>query len=221
MSARWRMAFTAGAVGAVLLVTACASASQSESETEATALGGAGAGAAAGCGVGTAVSGPVPGCPVGAAVGGVAGLVVGEEVAERKRRYATWQELMDIELEDATAHNRTLTERNTRLRTELDAGRSRPLALFDAGARAVASPAAPGELERARHELAVKRALLEEARAQEGVNAVGLLAYGEAVAAMERHLAEVDELVRRYGSLGGDDRPPGPITRGRAVGPDR
>jgi hypothetical protein len=114
-----------------LLVSGCATTSQ-QGNTQATSAGsssdqkrtrveGAGIGALVGGVLGYALGGKnkAKGALIGAALGAGAGYLVGNEVAKRKQKYASEEEFLDAEIQNATEFNRVARDYNERLRVQI------------------------------------------------------------------------------------------------------
>lgn len=114
-----------------LLISTCATPSQQghkqETSTESTSdqkrtrVEGAGIGALVGGVLGYAFGGKnkTKGALLGAVLGAGAGYVVGNEVAKRKQKYATEEEFLDSEIQNATEFNRVARDYNERLRLQI------------------------------------------------------------------------------------------------------
>lgn len=59
------------------------------------------------------------GAAIGAAIGAGAGYVVGNEIAKRKKQYASEEDFLDAEIQTAREFNRTASEYNNHLREEI------------------------------------------------------------------------------------------------------
>lgn len=200
------------ALFSVAMLSGCAD------DQQATRASGAGLGAALGCGIGALITGDASGCAIGALAGGTGGFLVGNEVADRKQQYASMEDLLDGEIAKTEETNRALVRRNRQLRDDLQTRQATLVALESDVAASQAterrkqaevtkikkeSAEAQQLLEDARQELAIQQELLEETEKEIAQSAeVGV--YRQKVAAMERHIVELSQLVEQYAAV--DDR---------------
>ena len=148
MFAKWFKEVSILAVVA-LLISGCATTNQqgnaqatsagSSSDQKRTRVEGAGIGALVGGVLGYALGGKnkTTGVLIGAALGAGAGYLVGNEVAKRKQKYASEEEFLDAEIQNATAFNRVARDYNEGLRVqiaELDRASMELKSQYNAGA---------------------------------------------------------------------------------------
>ncbi|BCU06325.1 glycine zipper domain-containing protein [Allochromatium tepidum] len=97
------------------LVTGCANIQDDQQRTQAE---GAAAGAVIGALIGYAID-KEQGAAIGALVGGGAGFVVGNEIAKRKKAYATTEDFLNAQIARVAEFNRTTLAYNDKLRREI------------------------------------------------------------------------------------------------------
>lgn len=200
------------ALFAVALLAGCGS------DRANTQAGGTAFGAALGCGLGVLIGGNAQSCAIGAAAGGVTGYVAGTAVANKKEEYAQREDTLDSQTASAQQMNSALLDRNAQLRTDL-AAREKRLAALEQGVSSSTTTKKQLSQERdqvrrrindlqpvvssAGEELAQQQGLLREAQAK-GASPDDVAEYKAQVAAMERNVAELNQLVQQYAEV--DDR---------------
>jgi uncharacterized protein YcfJ len=107
-------------MGAVALVLALLTGCAGTSDQTRTKAEGAGVGALVGGLLGYAI-GDGRGAVIGAALGAGAGYLVGNEVAKRKKAYATTEEFLDAEIASTQEYNETAVAYNNRLMKDIKA----------------------------------------------------------------------------------------------------
>ncbi len=98
-----------------VLMTGCANIQDDQQRTQAE---GAAAGALIGALIGYAID-KEQGAAVGALIGGGAGFVVGNEIAKRKKAYATTEDFLNAQIARVAEFNRTTLAYNDKLRREI------------------------------------------------------------------------------------------------------
>jgi len=212
MHAKWFRSVSLATVGLCLLCS-CATTSSDQTRTKAE---GTAAGALIGGVLGYLIGGNAKGTLIGAAIGAGAGFVVGNEIAKRKKQYASEEAFLEAEIQSASQYNTTARQYNESLQAEIVALDQSSMELQD---RYEAGYASKQDLENKKKEIQrkledsqkfyetlnkeyeVKLAIYEEQRKKRQANDAYLVQLEKEVYELKNNLGELSAESKQLASI--------------------